>query len=122
VPGLTLPARPNDSAGPLYYAIRVNAERFGCSRDELQRRLRELNVFTRKYFYPLCSDYPCYRHLPSADPSSLPVARKAADQVLCLPLHAGVEPEQARTIGLMIRAFAAPVIVAAGLTAVNSIG
>ena len=101
--------------------IRVDGDRFGCSRDELQRRLRELNVFTRKYFYPLCSDYPCYRHLASAAPSALPVAREAAGQVLCLPLHAGVAPEQAAAIGLMIRSFAAEGIAAGSMAAVSTL-
>lgn len=105
LPGLTLPRAPHDEAGPLYFVIRVDRRRFGCSRDELQLRLRELNVFTRKYFYPLCSDYPSYCHLPSASPASLPIAREAADQVLCLPLHSDVRPEQAATIGQMIRSF-----------------
>jgi dTDP-4-amino-4,6-dideoxygalactose transaminase len=81
-----------------------------------------MNVFTRKYFYPLCSDYPCYRHLASASPSSLPVAREATGQVLCLPLHAGLSAEQARTIGLMIRSFAAPPVVTPGMSTVDSIG
>ncbi len=120
LPGLALPGPATAEGGLLYYVIRVDRDRFGCSRDELQRRLRELNVFTRKYFYPLCSDYPCYRHLASAAPSALPVAREAAGQVLCLPLHAGVAPEQAATIGLMIRSFAAEGIAAGGLAAVST--
>ena len=120
LPGLALPGPAAAEGGLLYYVIRVDGDRFGCSRDELQRRLRELNVFTRKYFYPLCSDYPCYRHLASAAPSALPVAREAAGQVLCLPLHAGVAPEQAAAIGLMIRSFAAEGIAAGGMAAVST--
>ena len=70
-----------------YFAIRVNKARFGMSRDEIYTRLKEYNVFSRKYFYPLCSDYPCYRNLPSADPANLPVAKKVVNEVLCLPLY-----------------------------------
>ena len=70
-----------------YFVIRIEQERFGISRDEVYKRLREYNVYARKYFYPLCSDYACYRNLPSADPANLPVAKKVVNEVLCLPLY-----------------------------------
>jgi dTDP-4-amino-4,6-dideoxygalactose transaminase len=46
-----------------------------------------MNVMTRKYFYPLCSEYPCYRGLPSAGAERLPVAQRAVREVLCLPIY-----------------------------------
>jgi len=73
-----------------YAVIRVDASLFGCSRDELHERLRAYNVYTRKYFHPLCSDYECYRDHPSASPANLPVAARAAREVLCLPLYGGL--------------------------------
>jgi len=73
-----------------YAVIRVDASAFGCSRDTLHDRLREYNVYTRKYFHPLCSDYDCYRDHPSASPANLPVAARAAKEVLCLPLYGGL--------------------------------
>lgn len=120
VPGLTLPAATTGDAGLLYFVIRIDGARFGRSRADVQRRLRELNVYTRKYFYPLCSDYPCYRELPSASPASLPVAHEAASQVLCLPLHTGVTPEQAATIGQMLRSLAASGIASAAQPAMDA--
>ena len=75
-----------------YCAIRIDEEQFGCSRDAVHQELQKYNVISRKYFFPLCSDYPCYRHLPSADPVRLPLARKAAQQVLCLPLYGSLDP------------------------------
>ena len=70
-----------------YCVIRVDAPVFGCSRDVLHQELRHYNVFARKYFYPLCSQYECYRSLPSAAPGNLPVATRTARDVLCLPLY-----------------------------------
>jgi dTDP-4-amino-4,6-dideoxygalactose transaminase len=70
-----------------YCVIRVDQAAFGCSRDALHRELREYNVFTRKYFYPLCAQYDCYRSLPSAAPGNLPVATRAVQEVLCVPLY-----------------------------------
>ncbi len=75
-----------------YCAIRIDEARFGCSRDDVHRELMNHNVISRKYFFPLCSDYACYRDLPSADPARLPVARTAAMQVLCLPLYGSLPP------------------------------
>ena len=70
-----------------YYVIRVDRQKYGISRDELYSRLKTYNVFSRRYFYPLCCDYACYNHLPSAAPGGLPVARKVVNEVLCLPLY-----------------------------------
>ena len=88
-----------------YFVIRVSQALFGVSRDEIYTRLKEYNVFSRKYFYPLCSDYPCYRHLPSADPSSLPVAQKVVNEVLCLPLYGELAISSAEKICEMIMSF-----------------
>ncbi len=70
-----------------YFTVRINEESFGCSRDEAHAHLREHNVFPRKYFYPLCSNYQCYKYLPSSSPANLPVAEAASKEILCLPLY-----------------------------------
>ena len=99
VRGLTLmPELPGVENSYQYCAVRIDSSRFGHSRDEVQQTLKTYNVFARKYFYPLCSDYDCYRDLPSADPACLPVARLAASQVLCLPLYGSLEPSAVHTI------------------------
>jgi len=99
VRGLTLmPELPGVENSYQYCAVRIDGSRFGRSRDEVQQTLKTYNVFARKYFYPLCSDYDCYRDLPSADPACLPVARLAASQVLCLPLYGSLEPSAVHTI------------------------
>ena len=86
-----------------YCAIRIDEQRFGCSRDAVHLELQKHNVISRKYFFPLCSDYSCYRHLPSADPGHLPVARKAAQEVLCLPLYGTLSPAVVERICQIIR-------------------
>jgi len=87
-----------------YCVIRVDEAGFGCSRDALHRELRAYNVFTRKYFYPLCSQYDCYRGLPSAAPSNLPVAIRAAQEVLCVPLYGGLSETDVNRICDMVAA------------------
>jgi dTDP-4-amino-4,6-dideoxygalactose transaminase len=64
--------------------------------------MKRFNVFTRKYFHPLASDYACYRGLPSSAVDRLPVARKVASEVLCLPLYGALAPADASRICAMI--------------------
>lgn len=70
-----------------YFVIKISENHFGCSRDQLHKKLKEYNIFTRKYFYPLCSQYSYYRQLPSSDLSNLPVANEVAREVLSMPLY-----------------------------------
>jgi dTDP-4-amino-4,6-dideoxygalactose transaminase len=50
-------------------------------------KLKDLNIFTRRYFYPLISEFPMYKSLPSASRDNLPVATLASNQILCLPIY-----------------------------------
>ena len=70
-----------------YFPIFIDAEQFGMTRDELYFRMREKNVWGRRYFYPLISNIPTYKDIPSAARRNLPVGNKMADEVLCLPMH-----------------------------------
>ncbi len=72
-----------------YFVIRIG-ETFGMSRDAVYERFKHYNVFTRKYYSPLCSDFTCYRQLPSSARDNLPVANRVVNQVLCLPLYGGL--------------------------------
>ncbi|SFU68894.1 dTDP-4-amino-4,6-dideoxygalactose transaminase [Nitrosospira multiformis] len=82
-----------------YMALRVDEERFGLSRDQLQRGLTTFNVFSRKYFFPLCTDYECYKEAVN---DGTPIARRAADQLLCLPFYGDLEMEAIERIVEMI--------------------
>ena len=70
-----------------YFPIFVDADKYGETRDELYFRMREENVYGRRYFYPLISEFATYRDLPSASKENLPNAHKMADSVICLPMH-----------------------------------
>ncbi len=69
-----------------YFPILVQPD-YPLARDELYEKFRQENIFARRYFYPLISDFPMYRGLPSAAHDNLPVARKIAQQVICLPMY-----------------------------------
>ena len=105
LPGIRLlPTLPDVKSNHAYFPILVDPARFGMSRDALYDHLKELNVYTRKYFHPLCSHYSCYQALPSARSENLPVAERVAKQVLCLPLYGSLGVETAQTICMMIEA------------------
>jgi dTDP-4-amino-4,6-dideoxygalactose transaminase len=81
--------RPNNA----YFPILIQPE-YPLSRDALYQKFRDNNIHARRYFYPLISDFPMYRGLPSAAHNNLPVARKVAQQVLCLPIYPGLPHDQ----------------------------
>ncbi len=84
-----------------YFPILVKPE-YPLSRDELYDKLRTHGIHGRRYFYPLISDFPMYRGLPSAARSNLPVAAKAASEVICLPMYEALDQAvQAKIIALI---------------------
>jgi len=81
-----------------YFPIWVDKEKYDASRDELYEGLKRHNIFCRRYFYPLISQFPTYQGLESAHPGKLPVAEEATEQVLCLPIYPDLELEVVRRI------------------------
>ncbi|HEY9278649.1 MAG TPA: DegT/DnrJ/EryC1/StrS family aminotransferase [Eoetvoesiella sp.] len=68
-----------------YYPILVEDD-YPLSRDELYQVFRNNNIYVRRYFYPLISDFPMYRGKESAQSGGLFVARNISERVLCLPI------------------------------------
>ena len=81
-----------------YFPILVDEREYGMSRDALYETMKQHNIFGRRYFYPLISEFPTYRGLPSARPENLPVATKVASQVICLPMHHELTEKQVNEI------------------------
>lgn len=69
-----------------YFPILIGAD-YPISRDDLYQKLKDNGIHPRRYFYPLISDFPMYRGLPSSHRENLPAATLAAQQVLCLPIY-----------------------------------
>lgn len=84
-----------------YFPVLVGEE-YRESRDALYERLKAHGIFSRRYFFPLLSGLPMYRDLPSAAPNRLPVATRAAERILCLPIFPDLgEADQDRIIDLI---------------------
>ena len=88
-----------------YYVIRIDEKIFGASRDEVYNEFKNYNVYTRKYFHPLCSDYTCYRQLNSARSENLSVANLIGSQVLSLPMYGELSENDVRKICAILKSF-----------------
>jgi len=86
----------------IHFPILVGPE-YPISRDALYQKLRDRDVYARRYFYPLISEFPMYRGLPSASSDNLPVATERARQVLCLPIFPAMEPQDLERVIDVVR-------------------
>ena len=85
-----------------YFPILVGSE-YPLRRDALFEKLADAGIHARRYFYPLITEFPMYRSLPSAAPSNLPVAIKAANEVLCMPIYPDLSRSELQKIINVIR-------------------
>ena len=72
-----------------YFPVVFDKKIFGKSRDEIAEKLSDNGIFARKYFYPLTSEFECYKN--KFDIQETPVAKGIAENVLTLPLYADLE-------------------------------
>ena len=85
-----------------YFPIFVDKSKYGISRDELYEKLKEYNIFARRYFYPLISNFLPYRNLKSSSIKNLPNAAKMAQQVICLPIYADLDLKDVERVAAII--------------------
>ena len=102
-----LPYSGKDLANYGYFPILIEND-YPISRDALYQDLKDFNIHPRRYFYPLISDFPMYRGLPSAHKDNLPVATRIAEQVLCLPVYPALSRDDLeRIVGVIAKGGAA---------------
>ena len=77
------------------YTIKVTSD-FKCSRDELQQRLSKSSIGSAVHYPIPLHKQPLYVNLGYKD--SLPIAESMAKQVLSLPVHPRLSPEDLKTI------------------------
>ena len=84
-----------------YFPVVIDPDQFGATRDEVVAYLEKKKIFARKYFYPLVCDHPEFSMYKRYD---LSVARKTADNILCIPLFHDIFEEEIEMIaGSIIR-------------------
>ncbi len=86
-----------------YFPILIDEAVYGYSRDEIYNKLKENEILSRRYFYPLISEFEPYKNLSSASFSNLEIAAKVSRAVLCLPIYVDLEQEDIITIVNIIK-------------------
>ncbi len=91
IPGITPQAvRPEDRCSYKDFAIFVDGESFGLTRDELSSALAAENIDTRNYYDPPIHRQTAYRHLAS-DKVSLVNTERLSASVICLPIWSDMD-------------------------------
>lgn len=80
-----------------YFPIIIDKNKYGKSRDEVFEKLKEYNVFARKYFYPLTSDFECYKDI-EGNKDNLKNSKYISNRVMTLPLYEDLEMEDVEYI------------------------
>ncbi len=98
VPGIRIPKCPagNIEYNYAYFPVEIDEKEFGLNRDQLYDRLKTFNIFTRRYFYPLITDFACYRSLSHKDP--MITANSVAKRILTLPIYDSLLIEEVEQI------------------------
>ena len=104
--GIQIVANPIKEKNSLqYFVIRIDERKFGLSRDKIYNLFKKYHVFTRKYFYPLCSNYQYFKDLPSSNKRNLPVANKVVSEVLSMPFYGGLSKNDVYKICRILKSF-----------------
>ncbi|WP_431778028.1 DegT/DnrJ/EryC1/StrS family aminotransferase [Ottowia caeni] len=99
-----LPQAGQTVANHSYFPVLVQPD-YPLPRDAIYKKLKDHAIHARRYFYPLISDFPMYRGLPTAARANLHVAANASEQVLCLPIYPALTPDdQQRVIEIVLGA------------------
>lgn len=86
-----------------YFAIKIDKKEYRLNRNELYEKLKKYNVFARKYFYPLCSNFSCYKDNKSGKHKKLPIANKIVNEVLSLPFYGNLKKTEVKKICQIIK-------------------
>lgn len=102
IPGINCLAEPAEThRNHAYFPITVGPA-YPMTRDALYQYLRDHNIYSRRYFYPLISAMQMYRGFASAAETNLPMAHRVASEVLCLPLYPDLSSVDVEGIATLI--------------------
>lgn len=79
-------SQPGVESNYAYFPVVFDEKVFGYTRNEVSVRLRENEIYARKYFYPLTNTFEAYHG--RFDVNDTPVALNISKRVLTLPLYA----------------------------------
>ncbi|GAB6142755.1 DegT/DnrJ/EryC1/StrS family aminotransferase [Desulfocicer niacini] len=98
VPGISFSPDPDNSVeyNYAYVPILIDEKEFRMSRDDLYMKLKEYNVFARRYFYPLLNEFACYQSVSITRP--LTIAKEVAEKILTLPIYMDLEEDDVNKV------------------------
>jgi dTDP-4-amino-4,6-dideoxygalactose transaminase len=96
-----IPQRPSTINPLQYFAVRIKGNESGL-RDRVYAKLRTSGIFARRYFYPLLSEVPAIRARLRQNDLNFPRAAEAAQEVLVLPMHGGMDVADAQLISKLV--------------------
>jgi dTDP-4-amino-4,6-dideoxygalactose transaminase len=104
-PGLSFQkVRPEDRSSRKDFSIAVDPDRFGVSRDFLERALERENVSVRRYFDPPLHRQRLYRRYYRPDLEPLEHTERISRGVLSLPIYPGLGEREVELIAQRILA------------------
>lgn len=77
-----------------YFPVYFDREKLGFTRDDVCRKLKEDDIYSRKYFYPAINDLECYKNIGG----ETPIAHEVSLNILCLPIYEGLSIEEVDSI------------------------
>lgn len=98
ITGIRVPQIPNYATNSYQYYPIVIENDYPISRDDLYDKFKSMNIYTRKYFYPACHDYECYKNDLAVKLADLSVVDDIKHKVLCLPYYGNLEHSIANKI------------------------
>ena len=96
IKGIIIPKMPDNTTNSYQYYPIVVENDFPLTRDELCSKFNKQNIFPRKYFYPVCSDFECYKNVKGRE--NLPVTNDVKRKVVCLPYYGELNKSDLETI------------------------
>lgn len=87
-----------------YMPIRIRSEKGEEIRDSVYDALKQQNIFSRKYFYPLIPETTAYRQSTDAWAATSPLenALEASQQTLCLPIYPYIGEKDIKRIATIV--------------------
>lgn len=89
-----------------YFPVLIE-QNYPITRDALYEKLKAENIYSRRYFFPLISEFPMYRDLTSSRYDNLPIATAASKKVLCLPIYPALQDAEQDRVVEIIRSIVA---------------
>ena len=90
IKGIRLPQMPVGVTNAYQYYPIIIEDDYKLTRNELYDKFKEKNILTRKYFFPACHDYDCYKNTINGRLTDLSVVDDIKQKILCLPYYGSI--------------------------------